>query len=291
MTDTSDTNSPNRRTVLGAMAGAVPAYAAVAMGGSVHAKESSMAQDKAAPVAVSNKFIYIHETIEITVKHRTDFLNHFVSWAPTSRQLYNMRLCGVWAVNGSTHNWPEAIVLWELDGGASFSKMLSGEYAHLTDPNAPAGDHYTLYWGRAPEGVTDTKGTDRLLAPTSYTQSLAQNIDRKLNGAGFLHETIKGPPGSINGFLDRMGKTWVPTAERLGLKLMGAYRSMLLNDSEGIVMWAVPTWDDWVRYEAALHTDPAAIAWRAEAAKLGIDWEGKFLNQAKGSPLNVGKIL
>jgi hypothetical protein len=291
MTETSDMNAPNRRTVLGVMAGAVPAYAAAVVGGGVEAKETSMAQDTAAPVAVSNKFIYIHETIEITVKSRTKYLDHFVSWAPTSRKLYNMRLCGVWAVNGSTHRWPEAVVLWELDGGSAFSKMLSGEYAHLKDPNAPAGDHYTLYWGNAPEGVTDTKGTDRLLAPTSYTHSLAENLARKINGAGFLHETIKGPPGSINAFLDRMGKSWVPIAERLGLKLVGAYRSMLLNDSEAVALWAIPTWDDWVRYEAALHTDREAVAWRAEAAKAGIDWEGKFLNQAKGSPFNVGKIL
>jgi hypothetical protein len=242
-------------------------------------------------IATANERLYIHETIQISVRHRQKYLQHFLKWAPISRELYNMRLVGVWAVNGSTHDWPVAIVLWELDGLAAFSKMLAGEYAHLQDPNAPVKDHYTLYWGEGEEGVVDTKGTDRLLAPAFYSPSLAQAVERKITGAGYLHETVKGPPGSIGPFLEKLGREWVPFAGRLGLKLVGAYRSMLLNDEEAIVIWAIPTWDDWARYQKALYSEAEAIAWRADAARAGIGWEGKLLNPAAGSALQTGKIV
>ena len=128
-------------------------------------------------------------------------------------------------------------------------------------------DHYTLYWGEGEEGVVDTKGTDRLLAPASYSPSLAQAVERKITGTGYLHETVKGPPGSIGPFLEKLGREWVPIAGRLGLKLVGAYRSILLNDEEAIVISAIPTWDDWARYEKALYSEAEAIAWRADAAR------------------------
>lgn len=242
-------------------------------------------------IASANERLYIHETIRISVRHRTKYLEHFLKWAPISRRLYNMRLAGVWAVNGSTHDWPVAIVLWELDGLAAFSKMLAGEYAHLQDPKAPVKDHYTLYWGEGEEGIVDTSGTDRLLAPASYSPSLAQAVETKITGAGYLHETVKGPPGSIGPFLDKLGKVWMPFAGRLGLKLLGAYRTMLLNDQEAIVIWAIPTWNDWARYEMALFTEAEAVEWRADAARAGISWEGKLLNPAAGSALQTGKIV
>ena len=279
-----------RRAVLGAMAGAVPIlYAAVASAGTP-ASDAKDGEKRMVSPALPNKFIYVQEIIDITVKNRKQFLEHFLSWGPISRKLHNMRLCGVWGVNGSTHRWPQALVLWELDGIGGYVKLLSGEYAYLKDPDAPVQDHYTLYYGQAPEGVTDTGGLDRLLAPTAYTPSIATIMENGVKGIGYLHETFTGPPGSMNDFLARLGTDWRPVAERLGLNLVGAYRTMLLNDSEGVAIWAIPQWDDWANYELALHSDPEAVAWRAAAARAGIDWDGRLLNPVNGNPLNVGKI-
>ena len=130
-----------------------------------------------------------------------------------------------------------------------------------------------------------------MLAPASYSPSLAQAVETKITGAGYLHETVKGPPGSIGPFLDKLGKVWMPFAGRLGLKLLGAYRTMLLNDQEAIVIWAIPTWNDWARYEMALFTEAEAVEWRADAARAGISWEGKLLNPAAGSALQTDKIV
>ena len=242
-------------------------------------------------IATAKDRLYIHETIQISVRLRTKYLRHFLNWAPISRRLYDMRLVGVWAVNGSTHNWPVAILLWEMDGLPAFSRMLAGEYAYLQDADAPVKDHYSLYWGEGEEGIVDTRGTDRLLAPAPFSPSLAQAVERKITGKGYLHETVKGPPGSIGPLLERLGKRWVPCVGRMGLKLVGAYRSLLLNDQEAIVIWAIPTWDDWVRYEGSLYSEAEAIGWRADAARADISWEGKLMNPAAGSALQTGKIV
>jgi len=70
--------------------------------------------------------LYIHETIRISVEQRKAYLDHFCSWGRITRELYAMRCYGVWATVGSTGPWPEAIVLWELDGLDALARMLSG---------------------------------------------------------------------------------------------------------------------------------------------------------------------
>ena len=44
-----------------------------------------------------NENLYIHETIRISVRRRKEYLDHFCSWGPTTRKLYDMRCVGVWA--------------------------------------------------------------------------------------------------------------------------------------------------------------------------------------------------
>ena len=58
-----------------------------------------------------------------------------------------------------------------------------------------------------------------------------------------------------------------------------------------IVIWAIPTWNDWASYEKALYSEAEGNAWRADAARVGISWEGKLLNPAADSALQTGKIV
>jgi hypothetical protein len=92
-------------------------------------------------------------------------------------------------------------------------------------------------------------------------------------------------------FLQRLGSSRRAYVEGYGLKLVGAYGSMLVNDSEAIAIWAIPTWKQWATYELSQYSEPTAIAWRRDAAALGIDWEGKLLNPVAGSPLVSGVLL
>ena len=42
-----------------------------------------------------------------------------------------------------------------------------------------------------------------------------------------------------------------PAVEALGLRAIGAYRVAMANDSEAIVIWAIPDWPTWADYEQA----------------------------------------
>lgn len=235
--------------------------------------------------------VYIHETIRITVKHRTDYINHMTDvWAPTSRKLHNLINYGVWATNGSTGVWPEAVVLWELESQERFGRMLSGEYEHLTDPSAMVGDHYDLYWGSAPKGVTDSDGFDRLVEPTDSTPSIREALARGLKGQGYYQMIVTCAPGAIDEVLAAYEAEWRPVAESKGLVFLGAFRTLMRNNSEAVILWALPAWTDWSK-TGQVESDPAVRGFNERAQRLRVDWQGKLLVPAPRNPLNTGKLL
>jgi len=185
--------------------------------------------------------VYIHETMTISIKHRKDYLDHFCRvWAPRSRELYGMTCFGVWATNGSTGPWPEAVVMWEYPSHAAFSAMMSGEFDYLSSPNAPMKGHYEEFWENAAEGVVENTGCDRLMASVPGGYSLQEAIDAGRRGVGYYHQTIIVRPGAIEDYLARYDAEWRPVAEDHGLVFIGAYRTMLGNDNEGIALWRFP---------------------------------------------------
>jgi hypothetical protein len=235
--------------------------------------------------------IYIHETMVITVKHRKDYLDLVTRvWAPTSRRLYGMRNFGVWATVGSAGPWPEAIILWELDGPDALSAMLSGEFVYLRDQAAEIHDHYQTFWQDAPEGVRDTSGFDRLLAQRPHSPGIEEAIRSGIKGAAYYQETITTRPGGILGFLDRYEAEWRPLAESHGLRFISTFRTLLRNDAEAVILWALPSWQSWAQIDA-MNRDPRAARFHAATAELSPDWHGKLLAPAAANPLNTGAML
>jgi hypothetical protein len=236
--------------------------------------------------------MYIHETINISVDKRSEYLAHFTDvWAPTSRRANGLTCFGVWATNGSTGVWPEAVVMWELESKAAFSRMMGGEFAHLHDPDAELGSHYDLYWGSAPEGVVARDGFDRLLAPTPATLSLAETIAAGRKGAIYYHQVVTTKPGRVEEYLERHDSEWRPLAEEHGLVFIGSYRTMLGNDSEAVVLWGLPEHHVWERIDGVLRRDDRAVAFRRATADVGVDWKGTLLIGAPANPLDTGEIL
>lgn len=240
---------------------------------------------------MANPKLYIHETIRISVRHRKQYLDHFCSWGPITRKHHDMHCFGVWATVGSSDAWPEAIVMWELDGLDALSRMLSGEFAFLRQPGAKVPDHYELFWGGAPEGVTDTSGYDRLLAPTPGSLTLVEALEREVRGIGYYHELARVAAPRAPEYLELYETRWRPYLEQLGLRWIGAYRTRLKNDSEALALWALPEWDAWARLERALDSSPEAREWRRLCAPLGLDWDAKLLSPAARNPLNTGVPL
>jgi hypothetical protein len=65
----------------------------------------------------------------------------------------------------------------------------------------------------------------------------------------------------------------------------------MVNDSECIVIWAIPSWDVWATFEqAALAPDGGPLAdWKRTALRLGADWQRSLLVDAPLAPLRTGR--
>ena len=110
-------------------------------------------------------------------------------------------------------------------------------------------------------------------------------------GGVYYHEMIRTAPGQAKNFLDMMERDWTPTANRLGMTLCFAGRSMMVNDSEVICIWAIDDWPAWANVEKAYETDPAVAQWRLQTQNIALEWRNKLLADGPLNPMRTGVLL
>jgi hypothetical protein len=235
---------------------------------------------------VANPKIYIHELIEIRGQNRAKYMHHMTAnWGPIGREERNMLCVGVWATVGSTERWPETVNLWEINGWPGLAANFRHEFSHptLQDPSL------AQWWAEA--ASYRRGGYDRLLVPAPYAPTLDEALAARIGGEVYLHELITIAPGRARDYLSALEQEWLPVAGRIGLRLLGAYRTAMVNDSEAVVIWAIETWDAWAMAQAALDDDPEVKRWRRHTSGLALDWRGKLIVDSPLNPLKTGKIL
>ncbi|MYH88138.1 MAG: NIPSNAP family containing protein, partial [Acidimicrobiaceae bacterium] len=84
-----------------------------------------------------NDRAYIHELIDIRGANRANYMQHMAAnWSPTAQKERGQLLFGMWAVLGSTGNWPQVCNIWEEAGlnglASSFEREAVG--TGLQDP-------------------------------------------------------------------------------------------------------------------------------------------------------------
>jgi hypothetical protein len=276
-----DSINADRREVVG-LAMAAGAAAGLGLAGAA----------QAAPLAAAARpeRIYIHETFNVTVRQRRDYLDFMCRRAVAANKAHGKsRAFGVWATNGSTHRWAETVQMWERQDLAAMAAGWEHEFNYLiTDDRS--GDPWNTYWAKGAEGVADVDGMDRLLVAADYSPTMEELVARGVKGPGYLQQTVTTPTGGIHDFLQRLGTQGVPAVEALGLKFVGAYRTLLVSDNEGVVLWAMPTYPAWAAYERARLTDPRMQDWMADCGRRGVAWDGKHLVASACNPLNTGLI-
>lgn len=234
--------------------------------------------------------LYCHELLDISIKHRRAYLDLFSKWADDTGSVAGQnRAFGVWGTIGMSHRWGEAVIMWEFPHKQMIADNLNAAWSHFHSEDA-AGDIWSIVWGEenAAKGVKDTQGMDRLMCSTSYSPTMEELFEKGVKGEGYLHYHINTAPGMIDDHLERMGRDWVPITERLGLKFVGAYRTLLTNDDQGVAIWAIPKFSDWPAFEDGRRTDKDALEWRAETAARGVTLDGRILVGAKSNPLDRG---
>jgi hypothetical protein len=237
---------------------------------------------------MSNDKVYIHELIDIIGHNRARYMHHMTAnWVPVAIEERNQLCFGVWATVGSTGRWPEVVNMWELDGWDG----LVGNFSHEL-VGAGAQDPSLAEWWAVAASLR-RGGVDRIVVPEPWTRSIAALIDDGVRGEIYSHELVRVPAGAAPDFLAAFREQAVPVLEAFDLDLVGAFRVAMVNDSEAIVIWAIPDWATWARVEQAWQGqgDDADLlaAWRKTTLGVGADWQRCLLVDAPLAPLRLGR--
>jgi hypothetical protein len=235
-----------------------------------------------------NHKVYIHELIDIIGHNRARYMHHMTAnWVPVAIEERNQHCFGVWGTVGSTGQWPQVVNMWELDGWDGLAANFAHELGHasLQDPALAE------WWAVAAD--LRRGGVDRIVVPEPWTRPVAALIADGVQGALYSHELVRVPPGAAPDFLAAFREQAVPAFDAFELDLVGAFRVAMVNDSEALMLWAIPDWATWARVERAWlgEGDGADLlaGWRKSTLGLGADWRRTLLVDAPLSPLRIGR--
>ena len=235
---------------------------------------------------MANTKVYIHEFVDIIGQNRAAYMHHMTAnWGPIGREERNLLCVGVWGTVGSTERWPETVNLWEADGWQGLASNFRHEFSHptLQDPSLER------WWAEA--ASYRRGGYDRILVPAPYTPTLEEAIAGGVKGDVYYHELVQVVPRQAGAYLSMLEQEWLPVATGIGLHLVGAYRTAMVNGSEAVVIWAMDDWDAWAAVEIAYESDDDVARWRERSRAVVVDWRAKLLAPAPLCPLNTGTIL
>ncbi len=230
-----------------------------------------------------NDKVYIHELIDVIGHNRARYMHHMTAnWCPVARAERNMLCFGVWGTVGSTGNWPEVVNMWELAGWDG----LAANFAHELSSPTLQDPALAQWWAAAAE--LRRGGRDRIVVPEPWSPTIDELTAAGVSGAAYAHELVTVPIGGARAFLDAVAAAGVAAMEPFGLRCVGAFRVAMASDTEAIVIWAIPSWSHWARFERAWD-GPALAAWRARLRELGADVRRTLMVDAPLAPLRTGR--
>ena len=233
---------------------------------------------------MANEKVYIHEFIDITGANRARYMHHMTAnWVPIAIEERNQLCYGVWGTVGSTGRWPEVVNLWELEGWEGLTANFEHELSHasLQDPSLAE-------WWRTAADLR-RGGTDRIVVPAPWTRTITELVGDGVRGMAYAHEVVSTPAGGSTGFLGRLAGSGRAAVEALGLTLVGAFDVAMVHGTEAIVIWAIPDWPSWTRYEAAWLPDGALVEWNASLRDAGTTVRRTLMIEAPLSPMRLGR--
>jgi len=231
-----------------------------------------------------NDRVYIHELIDIRGHRRAEYMHHMTAnWSPNAQEDRGQRCYGVWALLGSTGAWPQVVNMWEEAGWDGLARSFGGE-AVGTGAQDPKLERW---WARAAEFRRG--GFDRIVVPTPWTRTIEQLCADGVRGATYAHELVQVRPGTAGELLDRAHEQGRVALGAHGWELIGGFRTAMVDDDEVLLLWAIPTWEQWAAGEAAHDTDHDVAAWRRGAREVVTGWHRVLLVDAPLSPMRTGR--
>jgi hypothetical protein len=231
-----------------------------------------------------NDKVYIHEFIDIIGHNRGRYMYHMTAnWSPAAQEDRHQLCFGVWGVVGSTGQWPQVVNIWEEDGFEGLARSFGHEFGHrdLQDPKL------ATWWAAA--ASLRAGGFDRILVPAPWMPTIEESCAAGTRGVAYAHELIRVPRGTSSDFLEIVRQEGQPALEKFGWVLAGAWETALGDDAECILLWAIPTWEQWAERERARRSDPGLAAWEARQRGLTERGERILLVDSDLSPLRLGR--
>jgi hypothetical protein len=110
-----------------------------------------------------------------------------------------------------------------------------------------------------------------------------------VRGEVYAHELLRVPPGTSGDLLDALEREGLAAVTALGIEPVGAYAVAMADESEALLLWAIPDWPTWVAYERAWSHDGALASWRKTLLGLGGRWKRQLLIDSPLNPLRTGR--
>jgi hypothetical protein len=230
-----------------------------------------------------NDKIYIHEFINIIGHNRANYMHHMTAnFSPLAQEDRGQLCYGVWGVVGSTGRWPEVVNIWEENGFEGKAAGFRIEFNHptLQDPKL------AKWWAEA--ASFRSGGTDRLLIPAPWTRTIGELCAAGVRGEVYAHEMVTVPPGAAGDFLELVRAKALPVYERFGWTLAGAWETAMIDDSEAILLWAIPSWEDWAAFENGRRDDDV-MEWKKAAWSMTTSWNCFLMVDSPLSPMRTGR--
>jgi hypothetical protein len=226
---------------------------------------------------MANERVYIHEFIDVIGHHRADYMQHMTAnWSPIGQEERGQLCYGVWALLGSTGSWPQTVNMWEH---ASWS-TLAASFAIETVGKGAQDPALEKWWAKAAEFRRG--GIDRIMVPAPWARGIEQLCRDGVRGEVYAHDLVAVEPGAAADLLER-ARDASELHARHGWELAGAFRTAMANDDEALLLWAVPTWQQWAEAEG----DADLAKW-----KRSLDprtWQRVLLVDAPLCPFRIGR--
>ncbi|MCH2171408.1 NIPSNAP family containing protein [Myxococcota bacterium] len=233
---------------------------------------------------MANDKIYIHEVIDIIGHNRARYMHHMTAnWSPIAQVERNQLCFGVWGVVGSTKRWPEVVNLWEEDGLDGMASSFRHEFNHASLQNPSLAE----WWAEAAK--YRNSGVDRLLRPAPWTRTIRELNAAEIRGEAYAHEIVQIEPGHSPDYLDLVRDVGVGAYGEFDFELVGAFETLMVNDSECIVIWAIPSWEAWAEFERAQRSAANILGWRKAIRGIAHDWHRFLLVDSPLCPLRTGR--
>jgi hypothetical protein len=166
--------------------------------------------------------------------------------------------------------------MWEHEGWSGLAASFAFE-AVGTGAQDPA---LVTWWAKAAEFRSG--GYDRIVVPAPWTRTINELCADGVRGEAYVHELVTVEPGTAADVLEQ-ARDASDLHARHGWQLFGAFTAAMGNDDEAILLWAIPTWQQWADGEA----DRELKQWRRKLNPTA--WNRVVMVDAPLNPLRTGR--